>query len=108
MKKKTELEEAVEEQDSIRKGSMVREDYVTPPRSDSTRKTIMQTASGESFRLAKAILDEKIIEAVEEFKGATPDCRLKGIDIMMKGEEDGLFDETEDTIDKVRVIIEVV
>ncbi len=75
---------------------------------DSTRKTIMETAELKHFQIAKAILDKKIIEAVEEFKGATPDCRLKGVDIAMKGEEDGSFDEVEDIVDRVRVIIEVV
>lgn len=75
---------------------------------DSTKKTIMETAELKHFQVAKAMLDTKIKEAVEEFKAATPDCSLKGIDIMMKGEDDGLYDEIGDTIDKIRVIIEVV
>ncbi len=68
----------------------------------------METAELKHFQTAKEILDGQIIGAVAEFKRAVPDCRLKGIDIIMKGEEDGLFDEIGDTIDKVRVIIEVV
>jgi len=65
------------------------------------KQTIMQVASNENFRLAKACLDETIIDAVEEFRKATPECRIKGIDIFMNGEEDGCYEEIGDTVNKV-------
>ena len=71
-------------------------------------KTVMQVASNESFRLAKEKLDRKIREAVDEFIDATPDCKLVDIEIFMNGWEESLLYGGNGTIDKIRVIIEVI
>jgi len=72
------------------------------------KKTIMQVANLESFRLAKETLDTKIRAAVDEFINATPDCKLVDIEIWMNGDENGILYENDGTIDKIRVLIEVV
>lgn len=71
-------------------------------------KSAMEVASNESFRKAKERLDSKIIEAVDEFIEATPDCKLIDIEIFMNGWEDGVLYDTNGQIDKIRVVIEVV
>ena len=75
---------------------------------ESTRKTVMQVASNESFRLAKEKLDRKIREAVDEFVASTPDCKLVDIEIFMNGWEEGILYDGNGTIDRIRVIIEVI
>ena len=75
---------------------------------ESTRKTIMQVASNESFRLAKEKLDRKIREAVDEFVASTPDCKLVDIEVFMDGWEEGVLYDGNGTINRIRVIIEVI
>lgn len=72
------------------------------------KKTVMSVASNENFRLAKAKLDSKIRDAVNEFIAATPDCKLIDIEIFMNGWEDGVLYDHNGTIDKIRVVVEVV
>ena len=71
-------------------------------------KTVMEVASNENFRNAKAKLDSKNREAVNEFIEATPDCKLIDIEIFMNGWEEGILYDTNGQIDKIRVVIEVV
>jgi len=45
---------------------------------------------------------------VDEFIDATPDCKLVDIEIFMNGWEEGILYDGNGTIDRIRVIIEVV
>ena len=71
------------------------------------KETIRQISEMQNFKNAKERLDTKIKDAIEEFKIATPECKLIDIEILMNNWEEGLAYETNGTIDRIRVILEV-
>jgi len=72
------------------------------------RNSVMQVASNESFRFAKEELDRKIREAVDAFVASTPDCKLVDMELFMNGWEEGVLYDGNGTIDRIRLIIEVI
>lgn len=67
-----------------------------------------EVTTSESFKAAKERLDAEIRSAVDKFIAATPDCKLIDLEIFMNGWEDGILYDHNGTIDKIRVVVEVV